>query len=242
MKIIRYDVVDSVFDEAHRICRDLGEGEYLLTANEQTSGHGQHGRTFFSPRGNGVYATLLICGSSCPDIGFAAAVTPVAAVSLTEAVRECSDYGAELGVKWINDLLLDGKKYGGILTACETSEGKIVSLRIGFGINVGNAYLPRSICGDAASLDPARVGVSSSELALACAEKLSCSLRDRLGDERYALALDGYRKLCTTVGKKVYLHGEYIGTAEEISDNFALRVKNGETETLLRSTDNVRFE
>nr|MEE4267611.1 hypothetical protein [Candidatus Krumholzibacteria bacterium] len=101
--------------------------------------HGQHGRRWDAQPGN-LHLSLL-----CPvDLEAAtchAALMMVPAVAALNAVR--SVLGAHpagkpgrLGIKWVNDLLCDGKKLGGVLTAARTLEGRLTSVTFGIGLNV----------------------------------------------------------------------------------------------------------
>ena len=143
MKIIRFDSIDSTFSEAGRAAPGLGGGEYLFLADGQTAGRGRGGNSFASPRGNGIYATLLIIrdfGRS--DTAYSFYLTSLAAVCVTRAVAAVTGLDRELSVKPVNDLYFRGKKYGGILCASDVTEGSTDSVRIGFGVNLGDAPLP----------------------------------------------------------------------------------------------------
>ena len=150
MKIIRFDSIDSTFAEAGRVAPGLGGGEYLFLAEGQTAGRGRGGNSFSSPRGNGIYATLLIIrdfGRS--DTAYSFYLTSLAAVCVTRAVAAVTGFDRELSVKPVNDLFFRGKKYGGILCASDVTEGSTDSVRIGFGVNLGDAPLPEvatSLC------------------------------------------------------------------------------------------------
>ena len=104
-----------------------------LVAGEQTAGRGRMGRSFYSPAGTGLYLSLLLR----PDLQAAEAVrlTACAAVSVAEAIESLAD--VHLGIKWVNDLYLGGKKVCGILTEAglESETGLISYVVIGIGIN-----------------------------------------------------------------------------------------------------------
>ena len=176
MKIIRFDSIDSTFAEAGRAAPGLGGGEYLFLADEQTAGRGRGGNSFASPRGNGIYATLLIIrdfGRS--DTAYSFYLTSLAAVCVTRAVANVTGLGGELSVKPVNDLFFRGKKYGGILCSSNVTDGSTGWVRIGFGVNLGDAPLPdvaTSLClGRAGSPEVAeaseRIAVLSAETMIA---------------------------------------------------------------------------
>lgn len=219
MEIYRFETIDSTFAEAGRRMKDLPTGAYLFTAREQTAGKGQGTHTFYSPKDNGIYATLLLVGDYA-DVcapAFSSKLGPFATLTITEAVLDaCSDFDQRLGIKWINDLLLDGKKYGGVLTAVTVKEGKLTSIRIGFGINTGYADMPDELRGRVTTLglDPADT------------EKLMIEIADRLcnhlSEVKEADLYHGYLKYCTTPGRNIMLPDGRCGTAISIASDFSL--------------------
>lgn len=108
------------------------EGTALL-AGEQTAGRGRMGRSFYSPPGSGLYMSLLLR----PQIPASEAVriTACAAVAVAEAVEELS--GLETQIKWVNDVLVRGRKVCGILTegSLDLESGGLSYAVVGIGIN-----------------------------------------------------------------------------------------------------------
>ena len=206
MQVFKYESIDSTFSESGRVSPTLKEGEYLFLANEQTHGRGQRDHVFISPRGNGIYATLLIKGAF--DISITQTLTPLAAVCATEVF---SGHRNGLTIKWINDLHIDGKKYGGILSAASLENGKVCEIRVGFGINLGVAQTIQT----AGTL---KLDASSEYDALAM--DIATNIASSLGRDIY----DDYVRLCTTVGKSVAFQNGDVGTAVEICKDFSLNV------------------
>lgn len=115
-----------------------GEGCVIL-ANAQTQGRGRMGRSFYSPPDTGIYLSLLL-----RPLGItperAVRITTMAAAAACEAISAVS--GKEAGIKWVNDIYLDGKKVAGILTegSFDLESGTMNHIILGVGIN---AYAPR---------------------------------------------------------------------------------------------------
>lgn len=112
-----------------------GEPEgYVLIADLQTHGKGRLGRSFYSPAGTGLYLSVLLR----PDLPAlrAVGVTTVAAVAASRAVKRVFD--ADVGIKWVNDLYLDGCKVCGILTesSVDFETGRLQYAVCGIGFNV----------------------------------------------------------------------------------------------------------
>ena len=106
-----------------------------VTAESQTAGRGRMDRSFQSPRGQGIYLSVLLRPGLPPDR--LPPVTALAGVAVCTAVeRVC---GVRPGLKWPNDPVLKGKKLCGILTemSLEAETGRVQSLVLGIGINVG---------------------------------------------------------------------------------------------------------
>jgi len=107
---------------------------FLLVANDQSAGRGRLGRTFFSPPGSGVYFSLLMKERGRP--GEVALITAAAGVAMCEAIFEV--FGVSAGIKWVNDVYINGRKVCGILAECVPDpilEG-IYGVILGVGVNV----------------------------------------------------------------------------------------------------------
>lgn len=114
-----------------------GEGAGLVVqARSQSAGRGRQGTHWTSPPGN-LYMSVLLWPDCPAEEGGAIAL--VCAVALARAVAPFVAPGARVGLKWPNDLLIDGRKAAGILVESEMSGARIGSVVAGFGVNVGAA-------------------------------------------------------------------------------------------------------
>ena len=156
-----YDSIDSTNTEARRLISAISPGEgphggssplpiTLLAARAQTAGRGRLGRSFYSPPDSGLYMTLLY--PLTQPLSQAVAVTAGAAVATLEAIRAVT--GLVPGIKWVNDLYMDGKKICGILTEAVTPAGSEQSayMLVGIGINLTTAAFPEGLRAPAGSL------------------------------------------------------------------------------------------
>ncbi len=109
----------------------------IITAHRQTGGRGRLGRSFSSEEG-GIYFSFNF-PIPVKDAHLISCVTPAAGVAAAAALR--SLYGADVRLKWVNDLILGGKKLGGILSESLTVKDT-VHVVVGIGINVSNTDLP----------------------------------------------------------------------------------------------------
>ena len=117
--------VDSVLDSAWKMVAESRFSVFdALVAYEQTAGRGQYGRTWISPRGN-VYAAVRL-PYTAPFDNTEAAMALSCCIAAT-----LSDFGFDVKIKWVNDLVIDGGKVAGILL--EQKNGKLIA---GIGINL----------------------------------------------------------------------------------------------------------
>lgn len=127
-----YESIDSTNREARVLASGGAPHGSLVLAEEQTGGKGRLGRGWFSPQNMGIWCTLILR----PEIAPAEAppITMLAAVAVAAAVEKV--IGIKPGIKWPNDLLMDGKKFCGILTEMNAEMDKVHYLLVGIGINV----------------------------------------------------------------------------------------------------------
>ena len=125
------DEVDSTNSEAVRLAAE-GAGEGLVViAKRQTSGRGRLGRNWHTFGDDGLAISILLRPDLPPEQ--ISQLTLVAGVSCHRAL---SNFSPDIGLKWPNDLLHNGKKLAGILTEMRAEPGHVQAVIIGIGINV----------------------------------------------------------------------------------------------------------
>lgn len=140
MQAFHYETLDSTNDEAKRlVLSGKLDGPAFVIAREQTAGRGTRGRKWVSPKDAGLYFTVVSFPrrSQSRDT---TAYTLASAVACVEALADVG--GVEVRLKPINDLLVDGRKLGGILTETILSGQQIQTLTTGVGINTRRADRP----------------------------------------------------------------------------------------------------
>jgi BirA family transcriptional regulator, biotin operon repressor / biotin---[acetyl-CoA-carboxylase] ligase len=139
-------------DSTNRVAMELGHaGEpegVVVIAEEQTAGRGRAGRAWHSERAAGIYLTLLLRPRLSPVQ--APLLTMLAGLSAHAAIQ--SELNLSLDLKWPNDLLLGGKKLGGILTEMHAEPSTIRFVIVGIGINVNQEKFPGELSTIATSL------------------------------------------------------------------------------------------
>lgn len=129
--------VDSTNKYLKALAREGAPHKTVILSEGQTAGHGRFDRVFHSPSHCGIYMSLLLRPNLRADEGLF--ITAAAAVAVCRAVETLTNKAPQ--IKWVNDILLKGKKLCGILT--EGSVGKNGLLKwavVGIGIN---AYPPK---------------------------------------------------------------------------------------------------
>lgn len=207
----------------------------VLIADRQTAGRGRMGRTFFSPGGSGLYMSVLLRPISLADVGLLTTFTAVA------VARALSRLGVETGIKWVNDLMINGRKVCGILAEGGTYEGEPFAV-IGIGVNLKKTAFPEELLPIAVSLEEAVGFVPERDgLAIAILEELEAV--DWQKAQSRAELMAEYRRRSVTVGRQVRVlpHGgeAYEAFAESIADDGALMVRTADGCTLKISTGEV---
>ncbi len=127
-----WESINSTNTRAIEVAADGGAHGTLIIARQQSAGRGRLGRQWVSPSDSGIYSSFLLRpeAQSIPNLS---TITLAVGVAVSKAIR--NSVGIEVGLKWVNDLVVDGRKLGGIL--CEmTSNPGGKALIIGIGINV----------------------------------------------------------------------------------------------------------
>ncbi|MDD5348460.1 MAG: biotin--[acetyl-CoA-carboxylase] ligase [Candidatus Omnitrophica bacterium] len=127
--------VASTMDVAMELAGKAAAEGTVVVAETQTRGRGRLGRQWLSPRYRGLYFSVILR----PDIPptHTAVLTLLAGVAVAEAVARCS--GVDVSIKWPNDILIAGRKAGGILTELRQELDAVQVAVIGVGLNVNTA-------------------------------------------------------------------------------------------------------
>jgi len=126
---------------------DTPEGAVFL-AEEQTAGRGRSTHSWHSERGTGIYCSFLLRPPMAP--AEALWLSLIAGVAVQDAVRETTGLAAD--IRWPNDLLINDKKFAGILTEMSSESSKVHHAVIGIGVNVNQQNFPDDLDTTATSL------------------------------------------------------------------------------------------
>lgn len=144
---IHYDEVDSTNVKCRKECNNNPIEGTVIVAEEQTNGKGRLGRGWISPKGTGIWMSIVLTPKISPIV--APRSTLIGAAAVYTALK---DMGIPVGVKWPNDIVINGKKICGILTEMNAEIERINYVIMGIGINVNMDSFPEELKEKATSL------------------------------------------------------------------------------------------
>jgi BirA family biotin operon repressor/biotin-[acetyl-CoA-carboxylase] ligase len=216
--IVRLGEVGSTNDVAELLAAaGVAEGA-LVVADRQTAGRGRLGRRWLSPHG-GLWCSVLLRPVGGPSRGLLSLAVGVAVAEAAEMAA-----GVRTGLKWPNDVLVEGRKVAGVLI--EAAGGAVI-VGVGVNVTVPADALPNDI-------DPAATSLHLASVRPVDRDRVLVALVDRLtawyqtwyaGGEQ---VLDAWRRRDVTTGGPVVVSvwGETLaGVADGIDGDGALRVR-----------------
>lgn len=231
-RVVCSELLDSTNAEALRLAA-AGEPEGLVVvADAQSAGRGRLDRTWWAEPGTALLASWLV--RPALEIERRPLLSLVAGVAAARAAAVAG--GAPVRLKWPNDLLLGGRKLGGILAESDAS-GAVV---IGVGLNVRQETFPDDLRVTATSL--VAWGTRPAARAWLLAATLS-SFGARMAEPEDSLA--EYRDLCDTLGARVRVErggaDPIDGEAVELTETGALVVETRDGRTVVAAGDVVHL-
>ncbi|MGM0880433.1 MAG: biotin--[acetyl-CoA-carboxylase] ligase [Bacillota bacterium] len=127
-----FDSVESTQNIARAAAEEGAPEGTLVIAEQQLNGRGRMGRGWVSPRGKGVWMSMVLRPSL--PIYFAPQLTLLTAVALCRSLKRIT--ALPIGIKWPNDLLIEGKKISGILLESAAEDERLTFVIAGIGISV----------------------------------------------------------------------------------------------------------
>ena len=233
--VLHFDSVTSTNDVLRDLAFQGAPAGTAVVASHQTAGRGRLGRTFQSPAGLGLYLSVLYRPQVSPDD--LPAMTALGAVAAAKALENC--IGTAPQIKWPNDLVMGGKKIGGILTeSALNADGTVAHVIMGIGINLHHtaADFAGEVRDMAASLEMLGYPVELPELEI----ELLCQLLPLPDSER---SIEYYKKHCLTIGQDIIImstHETAVALGVDPQYGLVVRRENGQEETLRCGEVSVR--
>lgn len=213
-KILIFDQIPSTnaYAKSHHT-EFSNEHPSLILAEQQTSGYGRFKRDFYSPANSGIYMSVVLPINliKAPNL-----LTLTAGISAVTGLNKTFPE-SDLHLKWVNDILLNNKKCGGILAESISNDQDAISkIILGIGLNINTQQFPNQLNTIANSISNRDV----IDRNIIIADILSSLLNNcQLGADKI---LPRYRTLCATIGQLVTvqngsknLSGQVIDVAED---------------------------
>ena len=223
--LLYHEETRSTNEDAKAAAEDGAPDGTVVVAEYQGTGHGRLARGWFCPKGEGVlFSVILRPTAFLPQE--APKCTLLAAVAVARAIRSL---GLDVGIKWPNDILADGRKLVGILTEMSAEMERIHYIVIGIGINVniGADEFAPDIQDTATSLAIlAGHPIDRRQLLAAILREME-TLYGAVQREGFAPVFEAWRALSVTLGQEVRVlaPGEtFEGRAVDIDEAGALLV------------------
>lgn len=227
-RIIYFEEVDSTNLVAKQLGKQEGTHGILVVAEKQNAGRGRLGRNWSSPKGSGIYLSLVLQPEINPE--HAAMLTIIAALAVNQGIRKTT--GIESYIKWPNDIVINGKKVCGILTEMSTVNEKLECVVIGIGINVSQMSFPKELKSMATSLQmEGKKDVDRSELIINIMNYLEMYYKSFIKEKSLQPIVGEYNSFLVNMGRQVRILDDaasYTGTALGINESGALLVNTEE--------------
>lgn len=204
-----------------------GPASVLFLAERQNGGKGRFGRVWDSPPGQNVYMSLFLWRPGIDPLS-ASRLTLVIGLSVAQAVMEVT--GKPAGIKWPNDVVMNGKKICGILTEMQMEGEAAAFIILGVGINVNRKEFPQEIRDKATSLLLENGGpVSREEIAARTMERFEENYEKFLKTQDLSLLRQDYESLLLNKDRQVRIlekDRETRGIARGITETGELLVED----------------
>lgn len=220
-EILWIDRIDSTNAYLLHAARNGAAHGLVVTADEQTKGRGRRGRTWIAPPGSSLMFSILIRPSATGYFGPVFAYGAALALAARDAINALS--GADVKIKYPNDLLLNDRKLAGILVETDISGDVVDAVVLGMGTNTSWSDMPAEIAESATSLNREGFEVDNRTLLLQILKSFDNRLRS------LNTAIGEFASQCGTVGQRVKVEAdarEITGIATSIAPDGALIVRD----------------
>ncbi|MCS7163834.1 MAG: biotin--[acetyl-CoA-carboxylase] ligase [Thermodesulfovibrio sp.] len=225
-EILVYDEVESTNSKANELLNLGYPSGTVIIADTQTKGKGRLGRKWISPPGKNIYMSIALQPNIPPK--YSTLLTLTSAVACTTALRRNTD--VPVMIKWPNDMLVNDKKIGGILTEMKIEGEKIKSAIVGIGINLNMTEedIPEDIKDIASSLRIYKGEDFPRNIIIVEIIKEFDRWYQLLEKNQRKTIIDRWMQLSDTIGRQVKIvlsDKELIAIAEAIDEEGRLIVK-----------------
>jgi len=229
-ELVYFDEIDSTNNEAKRNGDNIGDKKRLYICERQTAGRGRRGREWVSPKGSGIWMSLLFKPDITPTK--ASMLTIVTAMAMTAAINDLLP-DMDCKIKWPNDIVLNGKKICGILTEMSAELEYIHYVVIGIGLNVNTLDFPEKIKEIASSLKKeSNKDIKRSDLVIAFSKEFKRLYEKFIEEKDLSKLIAEYDNMLINKGREVVTSGETAISGVAIGINslgeLIIKLKDGD--------------
>ncbi|QXM07256.1 biotin--[acetyl-CoA-carboxylase] ligase [Crassaminicella indica] len=227
-KIYHFESIDSTNNMAKKMASEGAAEGTIIIAEEQTGGRGRLGRTWVSPKGTGIWMSIILRPNIAPTE--AAKITQITAAAVASGLRKI--IGEDVGIKWPNDIIIHRKKVCGILTELSAELNSVNYIVVGIGINVNmdTKDFPEEVRRIATSIK-ACVGrtVSRKNIVKEILHSFEELYSDFTYNKNIKKSIEICKKYSVTLGKEVKIKNkekEVVAKAIDLTEDGQLLIKN----------------
>ena len=198
-------------------------------ADRQSVGRGRLGRQWDSPKGTGIWLTILLK----PEI----ALSDVSQITLAAGLAVCRAIGIGAKIKWPNDIVIGSKKVCGILTEMSAETDRVNYVVCGIGVNVNNESFPQELSSATSMRIEGNKKYERNIIIARILNEFEKAYTEFLNGGFTAIS-DEYKNHCVTLGRNVqvtFKNRTVTGTAKDITESGALTVETADGDISVNS-------
>ena len=209
-----FESVDSTNDIAMEWLREGAESGSVVLADEQRRGKGRKERVWYTPAGVALAVSVILK----PPPDYAHRITMIGALAVYDL---CASVGVQnLGIKWANDVQINGKKVAGILPEAAWENGQLLGVVLGMGVNV-RVKFEDELAQTATSIEnEIDQSLDRLELVATLLERVDYWM-SRIDTDK---VFNTWKARLNTIGRQVEVDG-IIGEAQDVDASGALLIK-----------------
>lgn len=212
-EIYFYEQTDSTNNCIKALAREGKPEGVIAVAEMQTAAKGRRGKSWQSPKGTGVWFSILLKPNIMPSE--APILTLLAGLAVCRAIRQQT--GLQSEIKWPNDILISGKKVCGILTELDAEMDSVHFVITGIGINVNIEEFPEELQQTATSLKIEKgQTISRKSIIKAVLEEFEKIYLQYEKECSFLPFRQEYKKYCINIGKELQVLSKQSFTAKGI--------------------------
>ena len=219
-----YEQTDSTNNCIRKLAKEGKKEGVVAVAEIQTAGKGRRGKGWQSPKGTGIWMSMLLTPNITPPE--APVLTLLAGLAVCRAVRQQT--GLTAMIKWPNDILISDKKICGILTELYAEMDSVHFVITGIGINVNTEAFPEELQKTATSLKIEKgETISRKNMIKAVIEEFEKIYLQYEKECSFLPFREEYKKYCINVGKELQVLSKqpFIAKGIDITEQGELLVQ-----------------